>query len=138
MIPRARFDVVTEQDLHDLIYHGVRESRTLDYKPRLGGERRRTDRDRTGRLRVRQFAQRRPRVSPAELGCRLGNPHRVERPRNRTEYLGLPIHLTQITAPPIYLEDFEVDQLTVLRPAFDVLWNAVSVAHSQTDFTANP
>lgn len=32
MIPRARLDAVTEADLQDLIDHGVRESRTLDYK----------------------------------------------------------------------------------------------------------
>ncbi|MCI0152096.1 ATP-binding protein, partial [Paraburkholderia sediminicola] len=32
MIPRARLDTVTEADIQDLIDHGVRESRTLDYK----------------------------------------------------------------------------------------------------------
>ncbi|SEF13838.1 Putative DNA-binding domain-containing protein [Burkholderia sp. WP9] len=32
MIPHARLDAVTEADLQTLIDHGVRESRTLDYK----------------------------------------------------------------------------------------------------------
>ena len=60
----------------------------------------------------------------------------VERPYNRADFIALPAHLGRISAPPIYLEDFGADPLTVLRPAFDVLWNAVGVAHTQTDFAA--
>ncbi|ANB77923.1 hypothetical protein AYM40_36910 (plasmid) [Paraburkholderia phytofirmans OLGA172] len=59
-----------------------------------------------------------------------------ELPRGGAAYPALPAHLTQLVAPPVYLEDFSVDPLTVLRPAFDVLWNAVGVAHTRTDFAA--
>jgi hypothetical protein len=61
----------------------------------------------------------------------------VERPHNRADFIALPAHLGRISAPPIYLEDFGTDPLTVLRPAFDVLWNAVGVAHTKTDFDAS-
>jgi hypothetical protein len=61
----------------------------------------------------------------------------VERPHNRADFIALPAHLCRISAPPIYLEDFGADPLTVLRPAFDVLWNAVGVAHTKTDFDAS-
>jgi hypothetical protein len=43
----------------------------------------------------------------------------VERPHNRADFIALPAHLCRISAPPIYLEDFGADPLTVLRPAFD-------------------
>ncbi|WP_434116263.1 AlbA family DNA-binding domain-containing protein [Paraburkholderia caffeinilytica] len=65
-----------------------------------------------------------------------GTPIAVMRNRHHADFRPLPIHLTQLVAPPVYLEDFDVDPLTVLRPAFDVLWNAVGVAHTQTDFEA--
>ncbi|MDR6412244.1 UNVERIFIED_ORG: hypothetical protein ABIC62_005680 [Burkholderia sp. 1595] len=53
--------------------------------------------------------------------------------QHRAAFPSLPTHLTQLTAPPVYLEDFGADPLTVLRPAFDVLWNAVGIAHTPTD-----
>ncbi|CAE6796104.1 hypothetical protein R75483_05124 [Paraburkholderia domus] len=65
-------------------------------------------------------------------GTRIG----YETDQGRGAYPALPAHLSQLTAPPVYLEDFGADPLTVLRPAFDVLWNAVGVAHTRTDFAA--
>jgi hypothetical protein len=65
-------------------------------------------------------------------GTRIG----YETDRGRGAYPALPAHLGRISAPPLYIEDFGADPLTVLRPAFDVLWNAVGVAHTQTDFAA--
>jgi hypothetical protein len=65
-------------------------------------------------------------------GTQIGyavNPHRAAYPT-------LPAHLMSLNAPPVYLEDFDVDPLTVLRPAFDVLWNAIGIAHTLTDFDA--
>lgn len=50
------------------------------------------------------------------------------------QYVPLPIHLTRVTAAPIFLENFSGDPLAQLRPAFDVLWNAVGVPHTHTDF----
>lgn len=58
----------------------------------------------------------------------------VERPYNQADFIALPAHLSEIIAPPVYIEDFSVDPLTVLRPVFDVIWNAVGVAHTKTDF----
>ncbi|SFJ99599.1 AlbA family DNA-binding domain-containing protein [Paraburkholderia megapolitana] len=49
-------------------------------------------------------------------------------------YAPLPDHIQTMVAPPIYLESFDIDPLTTLRPAFDVFWNAVGIAHTQTDF----
>ncbi|CAE6887681.1 helix-turn-helix domain-containing protein [Paraburkholderia domus] len=60
----------------------------------------------------------------------------VEKSPTRADFPALPNHLDRISAPSIYLEDFGADPLTALRPAFDVLWNAVGVAHTQTDFAA--
>ncbi|CAM2163095.1 Schlafen AlbA-2 domain-containing protein [Burkholderia cepacia] len=53
---------------------------------------------------------------------------------NRLKYLPLPSHLIEIVTPPIYLEHFDVDPASTLRPAFDVLWNAVGIPHTQTSF----
>ncbi|WP_166911037.1 MULTISPECIES: ATP-binding protein [unclassified Burkholderia] len=53
---------------------------------------------------------------------------------DRLRFLQLPRHLTEIVNPPIYLENFDVDAATTLRPAFDVLWNAVGIPHTQTSF----
>ncbi|MGY4837946.1 AlbA family DNA-binding domain-containing protein [Burkholderia pyrrocinia] len=52
----------------------------------------------------------------------------------RLRFLSLPPHLTEIVTPPIYLENFDVDPTSTLRPAFDVLWNAVGIPHTQTTF----
>ena len=52
----------------------------------------------------------------------------------RLRFLSLPRHLTEIVTPPIYLENFDVDPATTLRPAFDVMWNAVGIRHTQTTF----
>jgi hypothetical protein len=41
-----------------------------------------------------------------------------------------------ILGPPVLIEDFGADLVTLLRPAFDVLWNAVGFARTQTDFDA--
>ncbi|CAE6854493.1 hypothetical protein R69746_07512 [Paraburkholderia aspalathi] len=60
----------------------------------------------------------------------------VTRSQYRADFIRLPENAGRISAPPIYLEDFGADPLTVLRPAFDVLWNAVGVAHTRTDFAA--
>jgi len=60
----------------------------------------------------------------------------VTRSQNRADFIRLPDNAGRISAPPVYLEDFGADPLTVLRPAFDVLWNAVGVAHTPTDFAA--
>lgn len=65
-------------------------------------------------------------------GTRIGYAVNAHRPA----YPALPPHLTQLTAPPVYLDDFSIDPLTVLRPAFDVMWNAVGIAHTLTDFDA--
>ncbi|MFM0405284.1 AlbA family DNA-binding domain-containing protein [Paraburkholderia dipogonis] len=61
----------------------------------------------------------------------------VETSPHHVEFLEVPHHLRKIKAAPIYIEDYAADALTVLRPAFDVLWNAVGVAHTKTDFDAN-
>ncbi|MFK4446459.1 hypothetical protein ABH944_006652 [Caballeronia udeis] len=58
----------------------------------------------------------------------------VEISPHHVEFLELPSKLAQITAPPLYIESYDVDPLTVLRPAFDVLWNAVGIAHTKTKF----
>lgn len=60
----------------------------------------------------------------------------IERSSTRADFVAPPHGLGVIEAPPLYLEDFNADPLTVLRPAFDVLWNAVGVAHTLTDFDA--
>ncbi|WP_186161216.1 AlbA family DNA-binding domain-containing protein [Burkholderia gladioli] len=52
----------------------------------------------------------------------------------QTHRVALPRHLTEIVTPPIYLEDLSVQPLAILQPAFDVLWNAVGIAHTQTRF----
>lgn len=46
----------------------------------------------------------------------------------------LPIYVDQILPPPAYIEDFGADPLAALRPALDVIWNAVGIVTSQTDF----
>ncbi|VWD65300.1 helix-turn-helix domain-containing protein [Burkholderia contaminans] len=50
------------------------------------------------------------------------------------KFPSLPRHLTEIITPPIYLENFDVDPVSTLRPAFDVLWNAIGIARTQTTF----
>ncbi|MGF6971529.1 hypothetical protein OKW43_008624 [Paraburkholderia sp. WC7.3g] len=60
----------------------------------------------------------------------------VARSQYRADFPRLPDSAGRISAPPVYLEDFHGDPLAVLRPAFDVLWNAVGVAHTLTDFAA--
>ncbi|KVS67559.1 hypothetical protein WK41_22015 [Burkholderia cepacia] len=51
-------------------------------------------------------------------------------------FVPLPGHLTRLTAPPIFIEDFTGAPREILLPAFDVLWNAIGVPHTQTDFDA--
>ncbi|MGF6727448.1 hypothetical protein P3T43_006840 [Paraburkholderia sp. GAS41] len=46
----------------------------------------------------------------------------------------LPAFIDDIVPPPVYVEDFGADLLPVLRPAFNVVWNAVGIVKSQTDF----
>lgn len=64
------------------------------------------------------------------------NPVAVRRSHGLTGYPQLPSHLLQIVASPVYIEDLNADPVALLTPAFDVLWNAVGVAHTQTDFDA--
>jgi hypothetical protein len=45
----------------------------------------------------------------------------------------LPDFIDDILPPPVYVEDFGADLLLVLRPALDVVWNAVGIVKSQTD-----
>jgi hypothetical protein len=48
----------------------------------------------------------------------------------------LPGHVGEIVAPPVYIERWDDNWLAALRPAFDMVWNAVGVDSTQTDFDA--
>jgi len=63
--------------------------------------------------------------------------HRVfiRRPNGLSGFPQLPFHISELVASPVYIEDLGTDPATLLAPALDVLWNAVGVDQSQTDFT---
>lgn len=56
----------------------------------------------------------------------------------------LPFHLTRLVGPPAYLDSFDptfelngtVRRISMIRPAFDVIWNALGRRGSQTRFSA--
>ncbi|WP_147309900.1 hypothetical protein [Paraburkholderia sp. BL6669N2] len=51
-----------------------------------------------------------------------------------TSYPGLPGHLQEIDAAPVYVEGFGADPVSPLAPLVEVPWNAVGIEHTQTDF----
>jgi hypothetical protein len=46
----------------------------------------------------------------------------------------LPAHVDEIDSPLVYVEDLGVAPATIAGEAIDVLWNAIGIDHSRTDF----
>lgn len=62
--------------------------------------------------------------------------HRVSirRQAGQAGFPQLPPNISEVVAPPVYVEDFGADPATLLGPVLDVLWNAVGIDHTQTNF----
>ncbi|KVZ44404.1 helix-turn-helix domain-containing protein [Burkholderia ubonensis] len=78
--------------------------------------------------------------APAYLGLSLlgvaGHPVQVLQSSRYEVQRALPEYVREIVAPPVYLERWDDDWLAALRPAFDMVWNAVGIESTQTDFDA--
>lgn len=74
--------------------------------------------------------------APAYLCVSLLNVHRLQvaiKTQFGPGFRTLPGHLPDVVAAPVYLHAFDAAPAVMVGPAFDALWNAVGIDHSESD-----